>query len=93
MISLIGFMSTSVSGPFVVSTNVFLGTVVFHVQNSGTQIMQTGFFDPNFVIAEDASLAVFTPDFSIFVTNPVPEPGVATLMAVGLLGLVLAGRK
>jgi hypothetical protein len=93
VITNIGWITPTATGPFAVSTNVFLGTVVFHVQNSAAQISQTGFFDANFAVGQDAALNLITPSFNVFTTNPAPEPGVATLMGLGLLGLALAGRK
>jgi hypothetical protein len=93
VISNIGWVPSSPTGPFITSTNVFLGTVVFHVQTTLANVAGTGFFDANFAIASDGALNLITPNFSVFTTNPVPEPGLATLMGLGLLGLALAGRK
>ena len=83
----IGYLATSPAGPFTVSTTVFMGTVVFEVLASSESVVQTGFFNPNYYIAENANFNFFTPDFDLFTVNPAPEvPSVGTL---GLGFLVL----
>ena len=84
LISNIGWTPSSPTGPFSVSTNVFLGTVVFHVKADLPQVVQTGFFDANFAVALDASLALITPDFTSFTTNPVMASRVPSLGAPGM---------
>ena len=84
LISNIGWTPSSPTGPFSVSTNVFLGTVVFHVKTDLPQVVQTGFFDANFAVALDASLALITPDFTSFTTNPVMASRVPSLGAPGM---------
>lgn len=89
----LGWTTGSPTGPFATSTNIFLGTIVFHVQTAGPAAAVTGFFDSITSVGQDGSLALVTPDFQPTFAVNVPEPGLSALMGLSLLGLALAGRK
>jgi hypothetical protein len=77
------------------STLCLIGFVVTgNVATDGKDIL-VGFFGPQDG-ALDGSNVAFTPAFSLgaSVNNmPLPEPGIATLLGLGLLGLTVAGRR
>lgn len=92
-ISNLGWTTGSPTGPFATSTNVFLGTIVFHVINTNAATNVTGLFNPITAIGQDGALNFITPDFQPAFSVNVPEPGLSALMGLSLLGLALAGRK
>jgi hypothetical protein len=92
-ISNLGWTVGSPTGPFPTSTNIFLGTIVFHVQTANPAANVTGFFNGITSVGQDGSLALVTPNFSTTFSVNVPEPGLSALMGLSLLGLALAGRK
>jgi len=79
--------------PAPTNTNVFIGTISFHVGAVTNGVISTGFFATDGSIAQNAAATFLTPNFASFTVNPVPEPGIAALMGLGLAGLALAGRR
>jgi hypothetical protein len=70
---------------------VILGNILFVV--TGTGGIQSGFFDMNSAVAQATDFSLITPDFASAFAVAVPEPGLSVLMALGLLGLGISGRK
>jgi len=70
------------------------GTVIWHV-NAGDAVTISSFFNPGIDDFLNSSWAVI-PQSSILLNSAtviIPEPGTASLLGLGLLGLVVAGRR
>jgi hypothetical protein len=93
LISNLGWTTGSPTGPFATSTNVFLGTIVFHVATANPSTQVSGLFNSLTAVGQDGALNLITPDFYPAFSVNVPEPGLSALMGLSLLGLALAGRK
>lgn len=82
--------------PAPASTQIFLGSIVYRVVDgfgaTGTQQLASGFFRTDGSSASDGTNFI-TPNFGAITLNAVPEPGLAALMGLGLIGLAVAGRR
>jgi len=74
---------------------VFLGSLIFHVRDGLQSTIELGFFRSEGSSATTPGGSFFTPGFSRFSVKsglPVPEPGAASLVLLGLAGLWVSGR-
>ena len=89
LISNIGFFGLP---PAPSSTNVFLGTITFHIGSAASTLIQTGFFRTDGSSSSNEVGTFVTPNFSSF-TITTPAPGATLSLAAGLVTLALVTMR